>query len=59
VNNELEGMLQKAVMAIFEVLSEYLPEATGENHEQPHLQRPFTGCKFESEASGNGLLAAK
>jgi hypothetical protein len=38
VNNELEAMSKKVVLAIFVVLSEYLPEATGENLEQPQLR---------------------
>jgi hypothetical protein len=32
MNNELDGMSQKAVAALFEGISKYLPEATEENH---------------------------
>jgi hypothetical protein len=32
VNNELEGVCKEAVVASFQVLAEYLPRMTEENH---------------------------
>jgi hypothetical protein len=44
-------MWKEAVMALFEVLSRYLPEKTKENHEKPASSWWFSRPKLEAGSS--------
>jgi hypothetical protein len=52
VNNKLEMVRNKGVLAYFEILSQHLPEMTDENHESYQAEYCVSGPLFPDGLKG-------